>query len=81
MAEASSTPKRINRPLLRTIDASSPERHASWLELFFDLVFVLAVSKVAMILALSSDWYGFAKYATLFVPLIEIALLVKPLVP
>ncbi|MEP6849972.1 MAG: low temperature requirement protein A, partial [Acidobacteriota bacterium] len=69
MAEGVSAPKRINRPLLRTIDANSPERHASWLELFFDLVFVLAVSKVAMILAQSSDWYGFAKYAALFVPL------------
>jgi low temperature requirement protein LtrA len=69
MAEAVSAPKRVNRPLLRTIDANSPERHASWLELFFDLVFVLAVSRVAMILAQSTDWYGFAKYAALFVPL------------
>ncbi|MEP7077364.1 MAG: low temperature requirement protein A, partial [Acidobacteriota bacterium] len=69
MAEASSTQKRINRPLLRTIEANSPERHASWLELFFDLVFVLAVSRVAMILAQSSDWYSFAKYAALFIPL------------
>jgi len=70
MAETSSVSmRRINRPRLRTIDATSTERHASWLELFFDLVFVLAVSRVAMILTQSADWYGFAKYAALFVPL------------
>ena len=70
MAEPSfASLRKINRPKLRTIDATSPERHASWLELFFDLVFVLAVSRVAMILAQSSDWYGFAKYVALFVPL------------
>jgi len=70
MAETTATTaRRINRPRLRTIDATSPERHASWLELFFDLVFVLAVSRVAMILAQNSDWHGFSKYAALFVPL------------
>lgn len=52
-----------------TIDADSGERHASWLELFFDLVFVLAVAQVAKILAGSSDLSGFLKYAALFVPI------------
>ncbi len=61
--------RRINRPQLRTLDANSPERHASWLELFFDLVFVLAVSKVAMILAANTDIYGFLKFTALFIPL------------
>jgi low temperature requirement protein LtrA len=37
----------INRPRLRSIENSGRERHASWLELFFDLVFVFAVSRVA----------------------------------
>lgn len=65
----STSTRRKNRPRLRTIDANSPERHASWLELFFDLVFVLAVSKVAMVLVQESSVYGFVKYAALFVPL------------
>jgi low temperature requirement protein LtrA len=70
MADQLSAPRKRNtRQQLRTIDGSSPERHASWLELFFDLVFVLAVSKVAMILATNTDVYGFLKYVALFVPL------------
>ena len=31
---------------LRPLDSNERERHASWLELFFDLVFVLAVAQV-----------------------------------
>ncbi|HKP67794.1 MAG TPA: low temperature requirement protein A [Pyrinomonadaceae bacterium] len=65
MAEA---PSRIggNRPRLRTFDVG--ERHASWLELFFDLVFVLAVAQVARILADHSDLGGFVRYVALFLP-------------
>lgn len=44
------------------------ERHASWLELFFDLVFVLAVSQVAQVLDASKDTAGFVKYVALFIP-------------
>lgn len=57
-----------NRPRLRTIESEAGERHASWLELFFDLVFVLAVAQVAKILAENSDLGGALKYAALFVP-------------
>lgn len=57
-----------NRPRLRTLEASDGERHASWFELFFDLVFVLAVSKIAQILARNSDVYGTAKFIALFIP-------------
>ncbi len=60
--------RRKSRQRLLTIDADANERHASWLELFFDLVFVLAVAQVAKILAGSSDVGGFLKYAALFVP-------------
>jgi low temperature requirement protein LtrA len=38
------TKKIINRLRLRPLEHESGERHASWLELFFDLVFVLVFS-------------------------------------
>lgn len=57
-----------NRLRLRTLDLTDEERHASWLELFFDLVFVLAVSYIAKILAGNSDVSGTLKYIALFVP-------------
>ena len=53
---------------LRTLDPTDIERHASWLELFFDLVFVLAVAHVAKILAGQTDIAGFARYLFLFAP-------------
>lgn len=57
-----------NRPRLRTLEPRDGERHASWLELFFDLVFVLAVAQVAHMLSGHSDLFGFVKFAALFVP-------------
>ncbi|MBK8465357.1 MAG: low temperature requirement protein A [Chloracidobacterium sp.] len=58
-----------NRPRLRTLEPTEGERHASWLELFFDLVFVLAVAKTAHILTGHTDWIGFLKFAALFFPI------------
>jgi len=58
-----------NRPRLRTLEPTGGERHASWLELFFDLVFVLAVAQIAHILTDHSDWIGFLKFAALFFPI------------
>jgi low temperature requirement protein LtrA len=60
--------RQANRPRLRTLGADEAERHASWLELFFDLVFVLAVSQVARILMVQTDLVGFVKYVVLFIP-------------
>ena len=57
-----------NRPRLRTIGEFNSERHASWLELFFDLVFVLAVSQVAQILSHDEGLFGFIKFVALFIP-------------
>ncbi len=56
-----------NRPRLLTLDANESERHASWLELFFDLVFVLAVAQLAQILVKNSDLVGFLKFVVLFI--------------
>jgi low temperature requirement protein LtrA len=66
--EAQSAKPRPARHRLRTLDVVPGERHASWLELFFDLVFVLAVAKVAAVLAAETTLYGFLKYVGLFIP-------------
>jgi len=44
------------------------ERHASWLELFFDLVFVAAVAALATQLHADHSLAGLAVFAALFVP-------------
>jgi low temperature requirement protein LtrA len=53
-------------PSLRT--SPGGERSASWLELFFDLVFVLAVAELARYLHEHLDPGGFLGFAGLFVP-------------
>lgn len=57
-----------NRPRLRTLEPTESERHASWLELFFDLVYVLAVSQIAHVLSAHTDLGGIIKYIALFLP-------------
>src|SRR5688572_31542820 len=67
--EATSPSRSKNRPRLLTLDADASERHASWLELFFDLVFVLAVAQVAQILVKNSDLQGVLKFTVIFIPI------------
>ncbi|MEL6135935.1 MAG: low temperature requirement protein A [Cyanobacteria bacterium J06628_6] len=43
-------------------------RHATWLELFFDLVFVFAIAQLAHLLHGNPSWTGIAEFAFLFVP-------------
>lgn len=50
------------------IAEAGPERHASWLELFFDLVFVVSVAAVARILHDDLSPRGLLIFALLFVP-------------
>lgn len=60
----------VNPPRLRIYDAENGEpRHATWLELFYDLVFVVAVSQLAHKLSGDVSLKGFLSYAGLFVPL------------
>jgi len=54
-------------PRLRTIDETE-ERRATWLELFFDLVFVVAIAELAHQLAEDNSVDGFLIFAGLFVP-------------
>ena len=59
----------LRPPALRTPTAGgSDERHASWLELFFDLVFVVAVAELAQELVRDHSLGGFAIFAGLFLP-------------
>lgn len=53
-------------PLLRV--GEEGERHATWLELFFDLVFVVAIAALASFLHNHLTAGGFLGFALLFVP-------------
>lgn len=65
-AEIAAAPLR-HPPRLRPADAES-HRHATWMELFFDLVFVAAVARLATMLIERHDAIGFARFIGLFVP-------------
>jgi low temperature requirement protein LtrA len=59
----------LRPPVLRMqAPDESDGRHASWLELFFDLVFVVAVAELAQELARDHSLGGFAIFAGLFLP-------------
>lgn len=57
-------------PLLRPAALRGPEedRSATWLELFFDLVFVVAVGRLAATVLADPEPAALARYALLFVP-------------
>ncbi|HET9214889.1 MAG TPA: low temperature requirement protein A [Gaiellaceae bacterium] len=54
-------------PRLRTVEDDEDERHATWLELFFDLVFVVAIAQLAEGLADDPSVHGFLVFAGFFV--------------
>src|ERR1700761_8548521 len=58
---------RLEPPRLRTTADPREERHATWFELFFDLVFVAAVSQLGGALALDPSAAVFPRFAALFV--------------
>ena len=49
-------------------ESDRAERHATWLELFFDLVFVFAIAELAHFLHNELTWAGIGGFAALFVP-------------
>jgi low temperature requirement protein LtrA len=49
-------------------DDAGGTRHATWLELFFDLVFVVAVAQLAFALSHDLTLHGFLVFCGLFVP-------------
>jgi low temperature requirement protein LtrA len=59
----------LRPPRLRTLDAAKgEERHASWLELFFDLVFVVAIAQLADQLVQDHSLRGFGIFVGLYLP-------------
>ncbi len=58
----------IRPPRLRTETGEERERHATWLELFYDLVLVVAVSQVAHVLSLDHSPRGIVVAIGLFMP-------------
>jgi low temperature requirement protein LtrA len=55
-------------PRLRTVEDVDEERHSTWLELFFDLVFVVAVAELGHNLSDDPTARGFGEFVALFVP-------------
>jgi low temperature requirement protein LtrA len=66
-AKADGRGRWLQPPRLRTL-ADEGERHASWLELFFDLVFVVAVTELSHYLVVDHSAGGFLRFAGLFIP-------------
>jgi low temperature requirement protein LtrA len=54
-------------PRLLTLEEEG-ERRASWLELFFDLVFVVAITELSHYIVADHSAGGFLRFAALFVP-------------
>jgi low temperature requirement protein LtrA len=69
MATSSTTSTWWQRPVLRNDEANHIERRANWMELFFDLVFVVAVAELAHGLSENQTWGGVLSFLLLFVPI------------
>jgi low temperature requirement protein LtrA len=61
-------PQLWRRPQLRTDEEEDRERRVSWLELFYDLVFVVVIAEVAHYLSSHMSPLGVAGYVLLFLP-------------
>ncbi len=59
----------VRPPRLYRGERQGNERHASWFELFFDLVFVIAVAELAHTLHDDLTFRGLVGFAALFVPI------------
>jgi low temperature requirement protein LtrA len=66
MAELTS--RLVSPPRIRTIEGAEEIRHATWLELFFDLVFVVAIAQLSNALSADPTLEGFLIFCGLFVP-------------
>jgi len=70
LARAAAVPVRLSPPPLRTADGHNrEERRASWLELFFDLVFAGAVGQLAGALQEHLSLGTLARFVMLFTPI------------
>jgi low temperature requirement protein LtrA len=58
----------VSPPRIRALESGEDERRATWLELFFDLVFVVAVAQLSNALSADMSLEGFLIFCGLFVP-------------
>ncbi len=58
----------IPPPKLRSLEEEK-ERHATWLELFYDLVFVAVISQIGVMFHHHFNWQGFGEFVFLFIPI------------
>ena len=70
MQETKKTTRRTlwQTPSIHTEEDERQHRKVSWLELFYDLVFVAVIAQLSHYLAGHMTWSGVAGYALLFVP-------------
>src|SRR3979409_1593900 len=61
-------PRPLHPPRLRSADREPGERHATWVELFFDLVFVVAVAQLSHLISNDPSAKSFLHYTLLFAP-------------
>jgi len=59
----------FQRPLIHDDEEKELHRKVSWLELFFDLFFVVVVARLSHNLALKPDPEGIKEFIMLFIPL------------
>jgi low temperature requirement protein LtrA len=65
---AASRSRLLSPPRIRTLEGLDDDRRATWLELFFDLVFVVAVAQLSNALSADKSLEGFLIFSGLFVP-------------
>lgn len=56
------------KPMIRTDENTDKERKASWLELFYDLMFVSILAQLSHSLFKHISWEGFGEFIFLFIP-------------
>lgn len=56
-------------PRLHTANAGEHERKVTWLELFYDLVYVAAIIQLGNTLSNDVSWGGFIRFVALFIPI------------
>ncbi|MEM7134696.1 MAG: low temperature requirement protein A [Chloroflexota bacterium] len=56
-------------PLLHTEISEEKERKVTWLELFYDLVYVATVIQLGNLLSHNVSWLGFLEFIALFIPI------------
>lgn len=59
---------RLIRPTPLRLPNNEVERHATWLELFFDLIFVVIITELAARLSNQLTYFGIFQFGVLFVP-------------